>query len=185
MFAISIHICQYEFSYQNLLTFLSFSIQVWRNPGDRPDLAVQGEQSIAEWRLKAMNERWRDYTRLAWDISPVLAVFLPVRLKNSDTIVKEVCRLVRLHPVSVMHVPEALQYLVTTDLLLNDAPEVYYFFKFFHNTELMFLNQVSSCIINIFAVGLHVSVGEGIANSSTSLLFATISTSSDFGTIRS
>lgn len=85
---------------------------------------MQGEQSIAEWRLKTMNERWRDYTRLAWDISPVLAVFLPVRLKNSETIVKEVCRLVRLRPVAVMHVPEALQYLVTTDLLLNDAPEV-------------------------------------------------------------
>lgn len=73
-----------------------------------------------------MNERWRDYTRLAWDISPTLAVFLPVRLKNSETIVKEVCRLVRLRPVSVMHVPEALQYLVTTDLLLNDAPEVFF-----------------------------------------------------------
>ncbi|XP_033211468.1 phosphatidylinositol 4-kinase alpha isoform X3 [Belonocnema kinseyi] len=112
-----------------ILELLAVEIElllVWRNPGDRPDLAVQGEQSIAEWRLKAMNERWRDYTRLAWDISPVLAVFLPVRLKNSDTIVKEVCRLVRLRPVSVMHVPEALQYLVTTDLLLNDAPELVY-----------------------------------------------------------
>ena len=73
-----------------------------------------------------MNESWRDHTRLAWDISPVLAVFLPVRLKNSDTIVKEVCRLVRLRPVTVMHIPEALQYLVTTELLLNDAPEVCY-----------------------------------------------------------
>lgn len=112
-----------------ILELLAVEIElllVWRNPGDRPDLAVQGEQSIAEWRLKTINDRWRDYTRLAWDISPVLAVFLPVRLKNSETIVKEVCRLVRLRPVSVMHVPEALQYLVTTDLLLHDAPELVY-----------------------------------------------------------
>lgn len=71
-----------------------------------------------------MNERWRDYTRLAWEISPVLAVYLPVRLKKTDSIVKEVCRLVRLKPIPVMHVPEAMQYLVTTESLLNDAPEV-------------------------------------------------------------
>ena len=91
---------------------------------------MAGEQSIAEWRAKSMNDRWRDYTRLAWEISPVLAVFLPVRLKNSDTIIKEVCRLVQLQPVSVMHVPEALQYLVTTDTLLNDAPKVLQFLNF-------------------------------------------------------
>lgn len=86
---------------------------------------MPGEGSIAEWRAKVMNERWRDYTRLAWEISPVLAVYLPVRLKNADTIIKEVCRLVRLKPIPVMHVPEALQYLVTTESLLNDAPEVF------------------------------------------------------------
>lgn len=82
------------------------------------------ESSIAEWRSKAMNKKWRDFTRLAWDISPVLAVFLPARLKNCDVIVKEVCRLVRLKPMHVMHVGEALQYLVTTETLLDDAPEV-------------------------------------------------------------
>lgn len=75
-----------------------------------------------------MNDRWREYTRLAWEISPVLAIFLPVRLKNSEIIIKEVCGLVRLKPVPVMHIPEALQYLVTTDTLLNDVPEVNYSF---------------------------------------------------------
>ncbi|XP_034943088.1 phosphatidylinositol 4-kinase alpha [Chelonus insularis] len=112
-----------------ILELLAVEIElllVWHNPGGRSDLNMPTEASIAEWRAKAMNERWRDCTRLAWDISPVLAVFLPVRLKNSDTIIKEVCRLVRLKPVPVMHVPEALQYLVTTDSLLNDAPELVY-----------------------------------------------------------
>lgn len=71
-----------------------------------------------------MNDRWREYTRLAWEISPILAIFLPVRLKNHEVIIKEICGLVRLKPVPVMHVSEALQYLVTTDTLLNDVPEV-------------------------------------------------------------
>ncbi|XP_011307555.1 phosphatidylinositol 4-kinase alpha isoform X2 [Fopius arisanus] len=110
-----------------ILELLAVEIElllVWHNPGGRQELQVPGEASIAEWRAKSMNERWRDYTRLAWDISPVLAVFLPVRLRNSDTIIREVCRLVRLKPIPVMHVPEALQYLVTTDSLLNDSPEL-------------------------------------------------------------
>lgn len=80
-----------------------------------------------------MNDRWREYTRLAWEISPVLAIFLPVRLKNHEVIIKEICGLVRLKPVPVMHVSEALQYLVTTDTLLNDVPEVRYFEYVIHN----------------------------------------------------
>lgn len=48
------------------------------------------------------------------------------RLKNSDCIIKEVSRLVRLTPTAVSHVPQALQYLVTTDTILNDAAEVIY-----------------------------------------------------------
>lgn len=91
-----------------------------------------------------MNDRWREYTRLAWEISPVLAIFLPVRLKNSEIIIKEVCGLVRLKPVPVMHVPEALQYLVTTDTLLNDVPEVRYFLKIiFKNLLLHFINFIN------------------------------------------
>ncbi|KAK0074484.1 hypothetical protein PV325_008278, partial [Microctonus aethiopoides] len=112
-----------------ILELLAVEIELllaWYNPGSRPELVISGEAAIAEWRAKSINERWRDYTRLAWDISPVLAVYLPIRLKNSDTIIKEVCRLVRLKPIPVIHVPEALQYLVTTDSLLIDAPELVY-----------------------------------------------------------
>jgi hypothetical protein len=47
-----------------------------------------------------------------------------LRLKNSDSIIKEVSTQVRLHPVAVSHVPQALPYLVTTETLLSDAPEV-------------------------------------------------------------
>ncbi|XP_066584253.1 phosphatidylinositol 4-kinase alpha isoform X2 [Prorops nasuta] len=112
-----------------ILELLAVEIEmllVWHNPSARPELALLGEANIAEWRAKAMNDKWREYTRLAWEISPTLAVFLPIRLKNSNIIIKEICGLVRLKPVPVMHVSEALQYLVTTDTLLNDIPELVY-----------------------------------------------------------
>lgn len=53
---------------------------IWHNPSSRPELAIPGEDLIAARRAKAVADRvWRDNARLAWDISPNLAVFLPVR----------------------------------------------------------------------------------------------------------
>ncbi|CAK1541773.1 unnamed protein product [Leptosia nina] len=96
----------------------------WHNPHSRPEQAIPGEDNITTWRSKPNTERtWRDYTKLAWDISPTLAVFLPERLKN-DSIVAEIKRKVQSHPTSVCHVPQALKYLVTTETLLNDAHEL-------------------------------------------------------------
>jgi len=46
----------------------------------RTDWQVPGEENIAAWRTKTVKDKaWRDHARLAWDISPVLAVFLPMR----------------------------------------------------------------------------------------------------------
>lgn len=53
---------------------------VWHNPTFRSELQIPGEGNIASWKAKTVTEKqWRDYTRLAWDISPVLAVYLPNR----------------------------------------------------------------------------------------------------------
>ncbi|CAH0713580.1 unnamed protein product, partial [Brenthis ino] len=96
----------------------------WHNPHARPEQAVPGEDNIATWRSKPNTDRtWRDYAKLAWDISPTLAVFLPERLKN-EGIIAEIKRKVQLHPTDVCHVPQALKYLVTTETLLNDAHEL-------------------------------------------------------------
>lgn len=38
----------------------------------------------------------------------------------NDAIISEIEHQVRLDPVSVFHIPEALQYLATTDNILND-----------------------------------------------------------------
>lgn len=111
-----------------ILELLAVEIEyliVWHNPGSRPELHVPDEEAITEWRLKIVAEKmWRDYARLAWEISPVLAVFLPVRLKNSDTIIQEIRDNVQRMPHLVCHVPEALQYLVTTEAILKDIGEL-------------------------------------------------------------
>uniref|UniRef100_A0A2H1VAB3 1-phosphatidylinositol 4-kinase n=1 Tax=Spodoptera frugiperda TaxID=7108 RepID=A0A2H1VAB3_SPOFR len=96
----------------------------WHNPHGRPEQAVPGEDNITTWRSKPNTDRtWRDYAKLAWDISPTLAVFLPERLKN-EGIILEIRRKVQAQPTAVCHVPQALKYLVTTETLLNDAHEL-------------------------------------------------------------
>nr|CAD7405817.1 unnamed protein product [Timema poppensis] len=113
-----------------ILELLAVEIEflvIWHNPMVRIELQVPGEDNIAAWRVKTVTERvWRDHARLAWEISPALAVFLPARLRNSDSIMKEVSRQVRLNPSVVSHIPQALPFLVTTDTLLIDASELVY-----------------------------------------------------------
>ncbi|XP_031331988.1 phosphatidylinositol 4-kinase alpha isoform X2 [Photinus pyralis] len=98
---------------------------VWYNPSSRAELMMPGTGNMAAWRAKTITDKqWQDYTRLAWDISPALAVYLPVRLKNLDPIINEVRHQVIQKPISVGHIPEALQYLATTDTILNDNPKL-------------------------------------------------------------
>lgn len=86
---------------------------------------VEGENSISAWRAHSFTERsWKETVKLAWEISPALAVYLPCRFKTSDTVKSEVSRLVRSSPTLVSHLPEALQYLVTPDNILNEQPEI-------------------------------------------------------------
>lgn len=99
----------------------------WHNPMSNPDLHLPGEETISAWRSQPTTERaWRDIARLAWDISPTLAVFLPCRFKNSEILQVELSRLVRLNPSAVSHLPEAAYYLSTTEAVLNDCPELTY-----------------------------------------------------------
>ncbi|KAF5285205.1 hypothetical protein FQR65_LT13320 [Abscondita terminalis] len=111
-----------------ILELLAVEIEflvVWHNPSSRPEMQIPGEGNIAAWRAKTITEKqWQDYTRLAWDISPVLAVYLPGRLKNMDAIKNEVKHQVMLKPIAVSQVPEALQYLASTDTILNDNPKL-------------------------------------------------------------
>uniref|UniRef100_A0A8D8UEF4 1-phosphatidylinositol 4-kinase n=1 Tax=Cacopsylla melanoneura TaxID=428564 RepID=A0A8D8UEF4_9HEMI len=99
----------------------------WHNPSSRPELSVNGEDIISAWKSKPVSDKTlTELTRLAWDISPALAVHLPQTLKNADAIIREITRLVRLNPPAVMSLPIALQYLATTEAILADIPELSY-----------------------------------------------------------
>lgn len=113
-----------------ILELLAVEIEyliTWYNPNANPDLAVPGEEAVTEWRLRPVKFTvWREYTRLAWIHSPTLAIYLPQRVRNDDSITDEVSRLVCSDPDVVSHVPEALKYLVTIKNLLHEVPELAY-----------------------------------------------------------
>lgn len=72
----------------------------------------------------------------------IIVSFLP-RFKNSEALVKEVTRLVRLNPMVVNQIPEVINYLVTVHSVEADAPEV-------------------SCLCFLFLLHLNVSLAHYI-----------------------
>eukprot|EP00106_Octopus_bimaculoides_P007153 XP_014774595.1 PREDICTED: phosphatidylinositol 4-kinase alpha-like isoform X3 [Octopus bimaculoides] len=97
----------------------------WHNPLELMEQRIPGEETITTWRNQIMTEKhYRETARLAWDISPILGVYLPNRFKNSEALVKEVTRLVRLNPMVVNQIPEVINYLVTVHSVEADAPEL-------------------------------------------------------------
>jgi len=50
----------------------------------------------------------KENTRLAWEISPEMAVYLPSRFRNCEAVRTTVQSLVRAQPEYVIHLPEAL-----------------------------------------------------------------------------
>lgn len=114
----------------NFFFFLMKAVEIellitWYNPNSSPDLFIPGEEAVTEWRARPIKlHLWRDYTRLAWAYNPTLAIYLPQRIRNAESIEDEVTRLVCSDPIAVAHIPEALKYLVTTKTLLAESAEV-------------------------------------------------------------
>lgn len=101
----------------------------WYNPLALPEMQInpKSEEALAGWRARPIKFNvWKDYTQLAWSYNPALAVFLPQRITNVETIDDEVARLVLADPMAVAHIPEALKYLVTTKNLLADSSQLNY-----------------------------------------------------------
>ncbi|KAH7934113.1 hypothetical protein HPB49_021628 [Dermacentor silvarum] len=113
-----------------ILALLSVEIEfliTWYNPLSLPDRVVPGEEIISAWRSQHITERgWVDMAQCAWNLSPMLAVYLPSRFRSSEALRNEVTRLVQANPDLVCHMPEALQYMITPDFVLEDNPDLSY-----------------------------------------------------------
>ncbi|CAL1289574.1 unnamed protein product [Larinioides sclopetarius] len=97
----------------------------WHNPMSLQENSFPGEDVISTWRSQPMTDKtWKETARMAWEISPSLAVYLPTRFNNSEALASEVSRLVQCNPASVSHIPEALQYLTTSESIMNDSAEL-------------------------------------------------------------
>ncbi|XP_052243319.1 phosphatidylinositol 4-kinase alpha-like isoform X4 [Dreissena polymorpha] len=130
-----------------LLSMLTSSVELfttWLNPMELPELRVPEESKPMTWASTSVSQKiWREHARLAWDISPLLAVFMPYRFPNSDALRTEIIRQVRTNPVAVRHIPEAIQYLVTPSSVEADAPELSHSLTWCHISPLMCLSYFS------------------------------------------
>nr|CAD7426384.1 unnamed protein product [Timema monikensis] len=98
---------------------------LWHNPMCCADLQVPGEDNISSWHLKGIKHVvWRNHLQMCWGLSPSLAVYMAIRLNNPRLVERELSRLVTLNPLSVAHIPEALQYLTNSRALINDNREL-------------------------------------------------------------
>merc|ERR1719300_2022551 len=124
-----------------ILSLLSVEIDMmitWLTPLDLADremtvLQVGREgakqmDDVGKWRddvrTRTLGKQWTEYARHAWDISPTLAVFLPTWLNNSAVLVSEVSRLVRAAPTKVCHIPQAVDFFLSEEMLEKDSPEL-------------------------------------------------------------
>uniref|UniRef100_A0A6G1SC07 1-phosphatidylinositol 4-kinase n=1 Tax=Aceria tosichella TaxID=561515 RepID=A0A6G1SC07_9ACAR len=110
-----------------ILTLLASEIEFllpWYNPLACPTMTIPGEDTISAWLAQSTDRSIKEMVRLAWDISPTLAVYLPHRFKSSQIITDELSKLAKSQPTVLSHIPEALQYLVTQNDLVKDSPEL-------------------------------------------------------------
>jgi phosphatidylinositol 4-kinase len=94
------------------------------NPFNSPTLMFDRiDVAINHLKLATSDKQWTENVRIAWSVSPTLAVFLPVRF-TLDAVKNEVQSLVKSNPDAVLHNPQACQYLATEENILNDSIEL-------------------------------------------------------------
>ncbi|KAK3879548.1 hypothetical protein Pcinc_015884 [Petrolisthes cinctipes] len=118
-----------------ILSLLAVEIQtmkVWLKPpqpaGQGGEVTTPQEEALVKWLSGGYNtpKAWSGNTSLAWSIAPALAVYLPTRIHTVQGLDAEISQLVRENPIAVSHLPDALQYLATSENILSDIPELNY-----------------------------------------------------------
>ncbi|XP_076804178.1 phosphatidylinositol 4-kinase alpha-like [Clavelina lepadiformis] len=111
-----------------LLSLLTSELEhliTWYNPSANSDFTIGTDPAITAWKAQEATDRQlKEMVRLAWGISPMLTVFLSDRLSNNEVVIREVTRLLRNNPEAPRHCPEAIKYLVTTQTVDSDSPEL-------------------------------------------------------------
>ncbi|CAG0914490.1 unnamed protein product [Notodromas monacha] len=120
-----------EFSKKRLLILALVAAEIdrlitWHNPLVLPELFIPDQDKVLNWRNTTVQDKiWKDLIKVAWDVNPALAVHLASRFRtHSELIEKEVTRFVRMSPMAVAHIPDALSYLVNSDSILNESQEL-------------------------------------------------------------
>ncbi|CAB3991377.1 Phosphatidylinositol 4-kinase alpha [Paramuricea clavata] len=101
-------------------------LSTWHNTAADANLVFPGEEQLAKWSTQTTftEKVWRDLVKLAWHISPSLAVHLCARFKENTTIPKEIASLVKRHPSAVTDIPEAVNFLITASNIEKNIPEL-------------------------------------------------------------
>ncbi len=95
---------------------------------------------------------WSESVRIAWSITPALAVSLPMRFYH-DEVIKKVQSFVKSQPERVVYIPQAAVYLATEQNILNDSIEL--------NNLLIWCRIPALIVLNYFGKG---SRGQSLAN---------------------
>lgn len=99
-----------------------FRLTVWSNPANE---AKRGADHIVSIEKTMVDSAWTSATRKTWEIDPAIAVFLTERFKH-PVLESEVGRLVRSNTLDVLHIPEALRFLVGERLDQNVRRDLKY-----------------------------------------------------------
>jgi phosphatidylinositol 4-kinase len=113
-----------------LLQLISYEldhIYTFYNPLNATSLSFERiDTAINHLKIQLTEKQWMENVKVAWSVQPSLAVYLPVRFPANDLVLKEVQKLVKLHPDRIMFLPIASTYLATEANVFNDSLELNY-----------------------------------------------------------
>ncbi|PRP86765.1 phosphatidylinositol 4 kinase, putative-like [Planoprotostelium fungivorum] len=97
-------------------------IVAWTNPLGEPMKKIEGEDSFTN--IKSIS--WTETVRLAWELSPALAVQLHARFPGTKNLRAMLENRVQKDPGAVVDIVEALPFLVNESTVRNNIPQLKY-----------------------------------------------------------